>query len=189
MNNPLAPESNGNSRRDDLKMADSVSAGHALEIGCGRGVGVEIIFDLFSAATVDAFDLDPKMIELAGKRLKSRGDRVSLWVGDATHIEAPESTYDTVFDFGIIHHIPDWRKAVAEVHRVWCPEADFMRKKCFRISSSILFGEGCLIILKRIGLTTSSSSQASEKSDSPWWRTIRFGNPLDGMLPSRRNRL
>ena len=70
------------------------------------------LFELFSAATVDAFDLDPKMIELAGKRLESRGDRVSLWVGDATHIEAPESTYDTVFDFGIIHHIPDWRKAV-----------------------------------------------------------------------------
>ncbi len=112
-----------------LKMAGSVSAGHALEIGCGRGVGVEIIFDVFSAGTVDAFDLDPKMVELAGQRLESRGDRVSLWVGDATHIEAPESTYGTVFDFGIVHHIPEWRKAVAEVYRILKPGGLFFAEE------------------------------------------------------------
>ncbi|MEW6532350.1 MAG: class I SAM-dependent methyltransferase [Thermodesulfobacteriota bacterium] len=108
-----------------LRMAGSRSAGHALEIGCGRGVGVDIIFDVFSAARVDAFDLDPKMIDLAGKRLKGRGDKVSLWVGDASRIQAPDSTYDTVFDFGIIHHVPEWRTAVAEVYRVLKPGGRF----------------------------------------------------------------
>lgn len=108
-----------------LNMASSRSAGHALEIGCGRGAGVDIIFDVFSAEKVDAFDLDPKMIDLAGKRLEGRGDKVSLWVGDATYIQAPDSTYDTVFDFGIIHHIPNWRKAVAEVYRVLKPGGRF----------------------------------------------------------------
>ncbi|MGB2756585.1 MAG: methyltransferase domain-containing protein [Acidimicrobiia bacterium] len=43
---------------------------------------------------------------------------MSISVGDASHIEAPDGAFDAVFDFGIIHHIPDWRAATAEVHRV-----------------------------------------------------------------------
>lgn len=97
----------------------------ALEIGCGRGVGVEVILDHFGATSVDAFDLDPRMVESARSRLASRGDRVRLWVGDATSIEAPDACYDAVFDFGIIHHIPDWRKALSEVYRVLKPGGVF----------------------------------------------------------------
>ncbi len=36
-----------------------------LEIGCGRGVGTEIIFERFRAGRVHAFDLDPEMIKRA----------------------------------------------------------------------------------------------------------------------------
>ena len=133
MNNPLrAMIQRRFEARRFLRMGGSESAGHALEIGCGRGVGAEIIFDEFSAATVDAFDLDPKMVELAGKRLESRGDRLRLWVGDATDIQAPDSAYDTVFDFGIIQHIPDWRKAIAEVFRVLKPGGRFYAEEVFR---------------------------------------------------------
>ncbi|MBI4962255.1 MAG: class I SAM-dependent methyltransferase [Desulfomonile tiedjei] len=133
MNNPLRSliQRRFEARRF-LRMGGSAAAGHALEIGCGRGVGAEIIFDEFSATTVDAFDLDPKMVELAGKRLKSRGDKLRLWVGDASAIEAPDSAYDTVFDFGIIHHIPDWRKAIAEVFRVLKPGGRFYAEEVLR---------------------------------------------------------
>jgi len=43
-----------------LKMGGRMSGGAALEVGCGRGVGAEIILDLFGAHGVDAFDLDPR---------------------------------------------------------------------------------------------------------------------------------
>lgn len=126
MNNPLrAMIQRSFEARRFRRMGGSACAGHALEIGCGRGVGANIIFDEFGAATVDAFDLDPRMVELARRRLASRGDRLRLWVGDAANIEAPEATYDTVFDFGIIHHIPNWRKALAEVFRVLKPGGRF----------------------------------------------------------------
>jgi ubiquinone/menaquinone biosynthesis C-methylase UbiE len=94
-------------------------------MGCGRGVGVELIADLFGADGVDAFDLDPRMVSLARSRLRPRGLRTRLWVGDATAIPAPDSTYDAVFDFGIIHHIPRWRLALAEVRRVLKPGGRF----------------------------------------------------------------
>jgi ubiquinone/menaquinone biosynthesis C-methylase UbiE len=104
-----------------LALGGRVDGGVALEVGCGRGVGAELILDRFGAARVDAFDLDPKMVALARERLAARGDRVRLWVGDAERIEAPDASYDAVFDFGILHHVPDWRAALREIRRVLRP--------------------------------------------------------------------
>jgi ubiquinone/menaquinone biosynthesis C-methylase UbiE len=108
-----------------LAMGGPMSGGRALEIGCGRGVGAGLILDLFHADRVDAFDLDPDMVQRARARLASRGDRVRLWVGDAEHIEAPDASYEAVFDFGIVHHVPRWRTALAEIHRVLKPGGRF----------------------------------------------------------------
>jgi ubiquinone/menaquinone biosynthesis C-methylase UbiE len=97
-----------------------------LEIGCGRGVGTEIIFRRFGAKRVHAFDLDPEMVGLARRRLSAfPADRLKLSVGDAAAVEEEDASFDAVFDFGIIHHVPDWRRAVAEVARVLRPGGRF----------------------------------------------------------------
>jgi len=101
---------------------DALREMRVLEIGCGRGVGTEIIFEQFGAHEVHAFDLDPDMIARARERLsKYSSERLSLFVGDAAAIESKDSTYDAVVDFGIIHHVPGWPRAVAEVSRVLKP--------------------------------------------------------------------
>lgn len=114
-----------------VQMGGSVDGGIALEMGCGRGVGVEIVLDLFKASCVHAFDLDPRMVSLAAGRLASRKERVRLWTGDATQIGSPDAVYDAVFDFGIIHHIPDWRKALSEACRVLKPGGRFYAEEVF----------------------------------------------------------
>lgn len=108
-----------------LAMGGPMHGGHALEVGCGRGVGTTLILDVFGADRVDAFDLDPDMISRARRRLVERRDRVRLWVGDAEKIAAPDDVYDAVFDFGIIHHVPDWRAALREIARVLRPGGRF----------------------------------------------------------------
>lgn len=126
MNNPIrAGLQRQVEARRFLRMGGPQTGSRVLEIGCGRGVGVELILDLFGATTVDAFDLDPRMVALARRRLGRRGERVRLWVGDAAAIQAPDGTYAAVFDFGIIHHVPNWRDALAEVHRVLKPGGVF----------------------------------------------------------------
>ena len=122
MNNPVraAVQRHYEARRL-LRLGGRMSGGRALEVGCGRGVGVELILGVFGAERVDAFDLDPDMVRRAARRVKRRGDRVRLWAGDVTRIDADDETYDAVFDFGIIHHVPNWRDALREIHRVLRP--------------------------------------------------------------------
>ncbi len=126
MNNPVreAAQRHVEARRL-LRMGGAMSGGKALEVGCGRGVGTELILDVFGADRVEAFDLDIDMVRRAQARLADRGAVVKLWEGDATAIDSPDENYDAAFDFGIIHHIPDWRAALGEVFRVLKPGARF----------------------------------------------------------------
>jgi ubiquinone/menaquinone biosynthesis C-methylase UbiE len=106
------------------RLGGRLEGARALELGCARGIGGEIILDRFGAGELELIDLDPDMVERARRRLAGRaGTRVS--VGDATHIEAADGSFDAVFDFGSIHQIPDWPAAVAEVRRVLKPGARF----------------------------------------------------------------
>ncbi len=114
------------------RMGGRVRHGRVLEVGCGRGVGTEIILDRFEAERVDAFDLDPRMVALAQKRLAGRGDRIRLTSGDVCAIDAPDDTYDAVFDFGIVHHVPDWQAALREIRRVLKPGGRLFAEEVLR---------------------------------------------------------
>jgi ubiquinone/menaquinone biosynthesis C-methylase UbiE len=134
MNNPIRPiiQRAVEAPRLERAAAGRIRAGKALEIGCGQGAGVEIILSRFGAEQVDALDLDPRAVKLARRRLAGIGGVGEVRVGDATKIEAPDDAYDSVFDFGAIHHIVDWKKAVSEVFRVLKPGGGFYAQEVFR---------------------------------------------------------
>src|SRR5436190_22055032 len=90
------------------RLGGRVEGGRVLEVGCGRGVGVQIILQRFGAASVEAIDLDPKMVECARRRLAAYDPtRVRLSVGHLTCVQAGDATFDAVFDFGAMHLEPD----------------------------------------------------------------------------------
>jgi ubiquinone/menaquinone biosynthesis C-methylase UbiE len=108
------------------RLGGDVGGLRVLEVGCGRGVGTEILFEQFGAREVCAFDVDPEMVALARRRLAGYPpERLRLTVGDVTAIAEPDASFDAVFDFGIMHHVPDWPAAVAEVSRTLCPGGRF----------------------------------------------------------------
>ena len=108
-----------------LALGGRVDGGRVLDVGCGRGVGTQLIIERFGAAHVTAFDLDDDMVAGARHRLARLDGRVKLSVGDATAIDEPDASFDAVFEFGIIHHVEDWRRALAEVDRVLRPGGRF----------------------------------------------------------------
>lgn len=134
MNNPLRAAVQRRYEGPLLEQLGGRTEGlRVLEVGCGRGVGTEIILERFGAAEVRAFDLDADMVCRAEKRLAGhdRG-RVQLRVGDVTAIEEPDASFDAVFDFGIIHHVPVWQTAVREIARVLKPAGRFFFEEVTR---------------------------------------------------------
>lgn len=100
-----------------------------LEIGCGRGYGTQLILQRLPDARVDAIDLDDAMVRRARRRLAGHHERVRIVQGSATDLhsalDADDDSYDAVFDFAIIHHIPNWRAAIGEAARVLKPGGRF----------------------------------------------------------------
>lgn len=95
------------------------SGSFCLEIGCGRGKGVQLVHDTFYPRRVDAIDIDLSMIELGKKRFHRDSTRLSFFfVADAQHLPYPDACADAVFNFGIIHHLEDWEKGIREIARV-----------------------------------------------------------------------
>lgn len=127
MNNPLRAFSQKYFEASLLKrLGGEVANQNVLEIGCGRGDGIKIILNNFKAKKVTGLDLDDHMIQLAKKRLSKLSDsRVELLVGNADKLPFKDHTFDAVFDFGIIHHVPEWKKVVKEVSRVLKPNGKF----------------------------------------------------------------
>jgi ubiquinone/menaquinone biosynthesis C-methylase UbiE len=119
VNNPLRPlqqrlEMNWFVRRIRLG-----SGARILEVGCGRGAGARLIVTQLKPAGVWAMDLDPLMIEKARRYLPAWGRQgISLYAGDAACLPHGDKTFDAVFGFGVLHHVPHWQEALAEIARV-----------------------------------------------------------------------
>jgi ubiquinone/menaquinone biosynthesis C-methylase UbiE len=91
-----------------------------LDMGCGPGTASALIWERLRPHLLVAFDFDPTMVELAGRRLRRRGVHadVRLLAADATHMPFKDASFDAVFESGVVHHIPDWQAALREVARV-----------------------------------------------------------------------
>jgi len=110
MNNPVRAASQRRLETPYLIGRRGALAGkRVLEVGCGRGVGLEILLGL-GAAQVTGFDLDPKMVTLAQARVAPYGERARVFVGDAEAIDAPDASFDAVVDYGILHTCPTGRR-------------------------------------------------------------------------------
>jgi SAM-dependent methyltransferase len=88
-----------------------------LDAGCGNGYGLELLAKTFSPRRLCGFDLMPEQIA----RARRRGVTAEIAVGDITQIAHPDASFDGVFVFGILHHVPAWRAALCELGRVLRP--------------------------------------------------------------------
>jgi len=98
---------------------DELTGKRVLEIGCGSGCGTAIVKKYFKHVELTATDLDPRLIATARANLNDAS--ITFEVADACRLDCLDDTYDGIFEFGVIHHIADWRACLRELRRVVKP--------------------------------------------------------------------
>ncbi len=90
-----------------------------LEVGVGAGT--DFINWVRNGAVATGVDLTPEGVALTRERLALEGLTAEVQVADAENLPFPDASFDLVYSYGVLHHSPDTRRAVREVHRVLKP--------------------------------------------------------------------
>ncbi len=115
-----------------LRQAGRHKVDNALEIGCGLGRGARILVEELSFKRVTAFDLEEKLIRrCVADRPGHLHEQIDFMVADAQDFPFPRASFDAVVNFGIIHHVLDWRRCIAEIARVLAPGGHFYFEEIF----------------------------------------------------------
>lgn len=95
----------------------SGSGRDVLEIGVGMGCD-HVEWAKSRPRRLDGVDLTERAVDFTRRHIALLGLRSELRTADAEALPFPDETFDTVYSWGVLHHSPDTRKAVAEVYRV-----------------------------------------------------------------------
>jgi ubiquinone/menaquinone biosynthesis C-methylase UbiE len=98
-----------------------------LELGCGAAEATRGLVEQLGAAEVIATEVDAE--QLAKNRRIADLRKVQFTLGGAEAIDAPAASFDAVFMFKSLHHVPVSRleTALTEIHRVLKPNG----RACF----------------------------------------------------------
>ncbi len=91
----------------------------AADLGCGTGNVLQSM--LGGAATVIGVDGSPRMLELARRRLSPEAERVSLRIGDLSHLPLRDGEADFASLNMVLHHLPVPADVLREIRRVLRP--------------------------------------------------------------------
>ena len=96
--------------------------GRVLEIGCGRGVALPVLFDRLEPNELVGLDFDVALLAEAQARVWRTGTEATLVEGDVRDLPFVAGRFDLVIDFGTCYHASDTmegrRAALSEVSRV-----------------------------------------------------------------------
>jgi ubiquinone/menaquinone biosynthesis C-methylase UbiE len=129
---------------DDLHL----SGKRVLEVGLGQGADSEQI--IRRGALWSGVDLTPESVERVKARLSLRSlSHQSLKQGSVLRLPFEDASFDMVFSFGVLHHVPDIHQAQREIHRVLKPDGELVVMLYAKWSLNYLLSIG---VVRRIGL-------------------------------------
>jgi len=122
------------------KLMDEVSKERVLDIGCGYG---EMVKYLQERGKIIGLDVSLERLKQASKH----GQTV---LGDGRCLPFCDGQFDVVISGYVLHHIEDYREAIAEIHR--CLKADGYLVLIESVENNLLFKLGRTLFRRRDGL-------------------------------------
>jgi ubiquinone/menaquinone biosynthesis C-methylase UbiE len=105
-----------------LKDLDYQAGEKLLEIGCGAGAVLGILWQAFPGLKLAGIDLEPKQIDYAQKHLDHLGLSDSdLRVGDATELPWQDNYFDRIYAIWFLEHLPNPLQVLQAAKRVIKP--------------------------------------------------------------------
>lgn len=87
-----------------------------LEIGCGSGV--DALEFARHGAIVTATDIADNAVNLTRELVKETGLPVKVVQASALSLPFPDNSFDCVYSYGVLHHIPDVEVTLSEIRRL-----------------------------------------------------------------------
>lgn len=98
---------------------ETTTGQHVLEIGVGAGT--DHVQFARAGADLQGIDLTERGVEIVRRRLALEELSSDLRVADAEALPFSDDSFDVVYSWGVLHHTPDTRRAMAEAVRVTRP--------------------------------------------------------------------
>lgn len=108
-----------------LQQMGDIRDKYLLDLGCGAGEN-SVYFAQKGARCV-ATDYSPGMVDVALQLAEKNGVKIEGRTVNAMEIDFPDHTFDLVYASNLLHHIPDPKLVLKEMHRVLKPGG----KACF----------------------------------------------------------
>jgi SAM-dependent methyltransferase len=147
-----------------------------LDAGCGNGRYSRFLLRHADPdAVITAFDLSPRMLQRAERRLRDR--RVSHVAADLTRLPYADATFDAVVLGWVLEHLPDPRPGLSELARVLQPGG----KLLLMATEDTLTGAMCSRMWHCRTYNRQELRRAGEECGLRWERELWF-SPLHRML-------
>ena len=144
-----------------------------LDIGCGAGIDSAEFAR--NGASVVSVDFTRTAVASTKELLREANLPVRVAQADATSLPFKNETFDCVYTFGVLHHIPDVGKAVFEINRVLKPGGQMMamlyNKDSLLYGYSIVYLRGIKEgLLGKLTMDELLARCSERKEDNPYTR-------------------
>jgi len=158
-----------------------------LEIGTGVGTDARAL--IRRGASYTGINIDAGSTATTSAALETFGLSGQVLQADATRMRFPDASFDFVYSFGVLHHIPDVQAAMREIRRVLKPGGEVLAmvynrrsinyaveiRLLRKLAMQLLRFPGCVDLLARVGFPRDKlerhralAQSASRMSDEEW---------------------